>query len=179
MLYCEETRWSCKHVEGSSWHRSDNAAAINCTRSYLPAFLRETLNLSPNVCDKISQACFKTWLYIGGTLILNLKMYCACRLYYSAIHSNGDVTATVFANSSTEHTTVKYVASSVPRLSFKIRHFLIPHAFLKISKYSNITLSDNAHHYSLRPLLTAVQYYLDSRSKPFGSMQLLLGYHHI
>jgi len=148
MLYCEETRWSCRHEKGSSWPRSDNAAAINCTRSYLPAFLREALNLPPNVYDKINQACFKTWLCISGTLILHLKMYCACRLYCSAIQSNGNVTATVFANSRTAHITVKYVASTFPGLSFKTKQFLIPHAFMKIAKYSKITLSDNAQHYS-------------------------------
>lgn len=166
-------------LESSRWHRSDSAAAINCTRSYLPAFLGETLNLPPNVYDKIRQACFKTWLCIGVTLILHLKMYCACRLYYSAIHSNGDVTATVFANSRTRHITVKYVASTFLGLTFKIRQFFISHAFLKISKYSNVTLSDNAQHYALRPLLAAVPSDLESRSKRFSSIQLLLGYQHI
>jgi len=59
------------------------------------------------------------------------------------------------------------VASTFPGLSFKIRQFLIPRAFLKISKYSNITLSDNAQHYAFRPLLTAVPSDLESRSKRF------------
>jgi len=89
------------------------------------------------------------------------------------------LTDTVFAKRWAGHITVKYVASTFPDLSFKIWQFLKPHAFLKIPKYSNITLSDNVQHNSLRPLLAAVPSYLESRSKRFGSMQLLLGYHHI
>ena len=111
-----------RHVEDSSWHKSDSAAAINCTRSYLPAFLRETLNLPPNIYDKIIQACFKTWLCICGTLSYTWKCTVRVDYYYSAIHSNGEVTATVFANSRTGHITVIYVASTFSGLSFKIKN---------------------------------------------------------